>query len=214
MLPAWQNKKFRQANETPFTSETWTQQLQDHKIQQAILDGTFPIPTDLPQEAQELLKEIRTSQKSIDEITPCTTYEDFQTYIQKIDEKRSPSLSGRHYGHYKTILDNNEEILKVLHGVLEIALQHKIILNRWKKTVTALIEKKARHTTSANKEEEGQRFKQHFEVSPFQDPIPIIYDDLDNPILAFSHTYLDVEKFFKIQSRLWSLTRSRFYLLS
>lgn len=116
--------------------------MQDHNIQRTILDGTFPIPTDLHIEAQEILQEMRAHKTSIEIIEPCTTYDDFKTYMQNIYEKRSSSPSGRHYGHYKTILDNNEEILKIIHGVLEITLQTNIILSRWKKTVTALIEKK------------------------------------------------------------------------
>ena len=59
LLLKWQQKHFAQATETPFSDDHWKQQLQDRNIQQALLDGTFPIPDDLPLEAQELFQEIR-----------------------------------------------------------------------------------------------------------------------------------------------------------
>ena len=86
--------------------------------------------------------ELRRPQDDVYEIKPCTTFEDFKEYIRTVDEKRSSSPSGRHYGHYKTLLDNDERYLQIIHGILELALTHGIVLDRWKNTVTALIEKK------------------------------------------------------------------------
>ena len=142
MLLRWQQKHFAQATETPFSDAKWKEQFQDKQIQEALLDGSYPIPTDLPIEAQELLREIRKPSHAIGEIRSYTTFEDFKEYISRIDEKKSSSPSGRHYGHYKTILQNNPSYLKVIHGIAEIALQHNVIIERWKKTVTSLIEKK------------------------------------------------------------------------
>jgi len=107
--------------------------LRDKNIQQALLDGTFPIPGDLPKEAQELLQEIRRPTHEIDEIRSYTTFDDFKDNIRHIDEKKSSSPSGRHYGHYKTLLNSNEGYLQLIHGLAEIALQHGFVLERWKK---------------------------------------------------------------------------------
>ena len=52
-----------------------------------MIDGTFPIPSDLPLEAQELLTEMRKPTHAIGEIRSFTTYEDFRDYVKKIDEK-------------------------------------------------------------------------------------------------------------------------------
>ena len=87
MLLRWQQKHFAQATETPFSCVEWKQQLQDKNIQQPLLDGTFPIPDDLPIEAQELLKEIRSPTHGIDEIRSYTNFDDFRDYIRHIDEK-------------------------------------------------------------------------------------------------------------------------------
>lgn len=68
MLLRWQQKHFAQATETPFSCEEWEEQLQNKNIQQALLDGTFPIPDDLPREAQELLRKIIKPVNDIGEI--------------------------------------------------------------------------------------------------------------------------------------------------
>ena len=65
------------------------QKLQDYQVQQSILDGLFPIPTDLPLEAQELLKTMRRPLQLDDEIQDYTTLPDFLSYIKKIDERTS-----------------------------------------------------------------------------------------------------------------------------
>lgn len=94
MLLKWQQKHFAQATETPFSNEYWKEQLQDRNIQQALIDGTFPIPNDLPLEAQELLAEMRKPTLAIGEIRSFTTYEDFREYIKRIDEKNHRLLRG------------------------------------------------------------------------------------------------------------------------
>lgn len=95
-----------------------------------ILSGEYPVPDDLPDEANDLLMEMRRPSNDIYEIKPCTSFDDFKEYIRTVDEKRSSSSSGSHYGHYKTLLDNNDKCLQIIHGVLEIALQHGVVLDR------------------------------------------------------------------------------------
>ena len=51
------------------------------------------------------------------------------------------SPSGRSYLHYKVLLEKEPSYLQVIHGVSSMALSHGIILNRWQKTFTTLIEK-------------------------------------------------------------------------
>ena len=143
MLLQWEQKHFGQANEIPLASPHWRDQIKDRAVQQLLLNVKYPIPTDLPQEAQDLLLEMRRPPEDVHEIKPVTTLDDFKHYIKTIDEKRSSSPSGRHYGHYKTLLDYDETYLKIIHGILEIALRLGVILDRWRTTVTALMEKKS-----------------------------------------------------------------------
>ena len=130
MLLTWQHKHFGQANETPFATQYWRDQFRDRQIHQMILDGDYKIPEDLPEEAQYLLRELRRPIDSVDDIKPYTSFDDFKEYVSNIEEKRSSSPSGRHYGHYKTLLDDNESYLRIIHGILELALRNGVVLNR------------------------------------------------------------------------------------
>ena len=66
----------------------------------------------------------------------------FQTYLRNIKERTSSSPSGRHYGHYKVMLTLDEKYIAVIHGILNMALQRSIVMNRCTKTVTTLLEKR------------------------------------------------------------------------
>lgn len=78
---------------------------------------------------------------SITEIEFQTTYEEFVSFIKNSKEKTSTSPSGRHYGYYKTLLKADPKYLQTIHSILEVSLQHNIIQDRWRTTVTTLIEK-------------------------------------------------------------------------
>lgn len=87
MLLKWQQQHFSQATETPFSIPEWKEQLQDKSVQEALLNGTFPIPKDLPLEAQELLQEMRKKKNNIGEIRSYTTFDDFCSYIKTLVRK-------------------------------------------------------------------------------------------------------------------------------
>ena len=142
MLLSWQRKHFTQANETPFASADWRKKLMDNDFQQKLLDGTFEPDTNLPTEVKELLLEMKKPNNASKEISDNSTLEDFKYFIKNIKEKRSSSPSGRHYGHYKIMFTLNEKYLRTIHGILDIALRHSLVLARWTKTVTTLMEKK------------------------------------------------------------------------
>ena len=141
MLLKWQQCHFTQANETPFASEYWHRELQDPEVQEQILDGTYDIPAHLPAEAKEILKNMKRPDNIENNLSEAS-YTDFFDFIKKIKEKRSSSPSGRHYGHYKVIMVSAPQYLQILHGILDLAVRHCIVLKRWQTTVTSLIEKK------------------------------------------------------------------------
>ena len=141
MLVQWQRSHFTQANDTPFASEFWRNKLQNEEIQEVILNGNFPMMQELPLEANEVIQEMKRNDE-VHIIPDHTTIEDFRSFIKGIKETKSSSPSGRHYGPYKVLFNQDERYLKIIHGVLQLALTHSIILNRWKKTITTLLEKK------------------------------------------------------------------------
>ena len=77
----------------------------------------------------------------VKEIEFSTTLDEFREFIKNSKEKTSTSPSGRHYGHYKALHKADPKFLATIHSIIEISLQHNIILNRWRSTVTTLIEK-------------------------------------------------------------------------
>lgn len=70
-------------------------------------------------------------------------YDEFRQFIRSHKEKTASSPSGRSYSHYKSLLTGPSYLLRTIHTIIELCLQHKIILQRWRKTVTTLIEKEA-----------------------------------------------------------------------
>ena len=140
MLLQWQRKHFRQASETPLTTPQWLKWLSDPIIQQQILDGTFEGEADIPYETSLFLNYMIRSVP--EKIHHGTTFEEFTNYIRKARESTACSPSGRHYGHYKSLLIGNISILHTIFDIFHTALEAGIILDRWSQTVTTLIEKK------------------------------------------------------------------------
>ena len=77
----------------------------------------------------------------LQEIEFKTTFEEFLDFIKNAKEATSTSPPGRNYSHYKSLIQGDHRYLRTIYGILETALQHNIVLQRWKSTVTTLIEK-------------------------------------------------------------------------
>lgn len=87
--------------------------------------------------------------------TDLLTFETFVSAIKKWKESTSTSPSGRHLGHYKSLLaidsksckytkenpDPGPELLRVLYHIAVSAFQSGITLSRWTNITTCMIEK-------------------------------------------------------------------------
>ena len=73
-----------------------------------------------------------------------TTIDDFRKYIKNMKERTSSSPSGGHYGHYKILYSMHPSYLRVIHGMLQLAINKYIILDRWKKNCNYITAKKRR----------------------------------------------------------------------
>ena len=66
--------------------------------------------------------------------------EDFQNYWRKANEKTSSSLSGLHFGHYKSAAENKS--ISKLHAMfLNITIKTGTIIERWTKGLSVMLEK-------------------------------------------------------------------------
>jgi hypothetical protein len=101
---------FNQAAETPFVSGPIASKIgpfADNDYCDAVLNGTFEFE-DLSDrtEVHDLIKGMRYPDPASP--TPCInthlTYEGFQSAIMNTQERTSSSPSGRHYGHYRSLL--------------------------------------------------------------------------------------------------------------
>jgi hypothetical protein len=99
---------------------------------QAILQGTYDVPTEVDNFTGEFLQTIQAS-ASLDpqlRISCKITKEDFQQYWKKPRECTSSSISHLHYGHYKAAAHSNH--LSKIHVLLtELAVTAASPFLRW-----------------------------------------------------------------------------------
>ena len=134
-------KHFSQAEGTPLTSNYWTAQLTDDEFIQNIRNENYEC---LHRENEAICAYFQAmSQNNKSESLPKFeyTFESWKRHIQNVKERTTTSPSGRHYGHFKALLDKLPEVFRDLYEINRIALQRGIILERWKVTVTVLIPK-------------------------------------------------------------------------
>ena len=145
LLLHWQRKHFTQAQETPLGNVHWTDKLRKKETQDKILDGTYQCD-DVPEEIQEIFQQMKRPTIIDKELDMESTIDEFWAFINGASEKTSTSPSGRGYNHYKALMlgeYGKETVIATIHGILELARKYGIILDRWKKTVTTLMEKDA-----------------------------------------------------------------------
>jgi hypothetical protein len=151
-------KHFGQANGTPFTEaplKDWLGKYGETETGQAIINGDLrpTLDTGFP-ETQTVLDLLQPFDPPAEPVSPLVTSGDFKSFFAKWKENTSTSPSGKHLGHYKALLspalvDNDDltaaanRIIDVHVALLNIAAQHGSPMERWKRIVSVMIEKKA-----------------------------------------------------------------------
>ena len=140
LLLQWMGKHNAQAAESPLSSPLWQSKLDQPHIRESILNGTFHDGT-LPTEVLEFLS----SFANIPE-TPAVPFSydftRFCSYIKKTKEKIASSPSGRHLGHYKTLLMmKKKKLLRAIFDIMELSMKYSIILDRFLGVALTLLEK-------------------------------------------------------------------------
>ena len=121
-----------------------------------ISNGTLPSYFNaLPTPTQDVIQRLSDTSKSTSPDNDYLTYESFATAFRKWRESTSTSPSGRHLGHYKSLLsidsnaskytteipDPGPNLLKVLYHIAAAAFRSGITLPRWQNITTCMIEK-------------------------------------------------------------------------
>ena len=131
VLVEWNRRHFEQASESPMAGETWERLLdvnrEDNEVDQILEGDLSGVPMDV-QECVEWVAELK--RKEIIETELKVTEEAFRKFIQKVKESKSSSPSGRHYGHYKVMLEE-EELVRIAFRIVETALAAGVVLERW-----------------------------------------------------------------------------------
>ena len=141
MLLECMKRHFHQAHGTPLTTDTWKIRLQDNKFIQKIRDGDLSELEGEPEPIRCYFKTLSEDSKKEVEEPIQYTLEKWSNYIKNVKEKTTTSPSGRHFGHLKTMREYLPSIFEQVYTIMNVAVRNNIILERWKCTVTILIEK-------------------------------------------------------------------------
>ena len=140
LLLKWMGRHNAQASDTPLASQAWQNHLDDHLSRHHILEGNLQHFEFEHPEVQEFLRTFSHSQSPTIEFS--YSYTRFTNYIKKAKEKISSSPSGRHMGHYKTLLSMKDtSLLQIIYEIMELCMKHTIILDRYTLVALTLLEK-------------------------------------------------------------------------
>jgi hypothetical protein len=138
--------QFSLAHSAPIMTTLLGKQLQylfDESLAQAIITGTYKIPSDIDPATKLILEEIgKLGVKLVNEegteiiITP----EDFQRFWNRVGEFTSSSMSGVHYGHYKAASQCDIRT-KILAQQLTVVARSGISPESWSIGLQVMLEK-------------------------------------------------------------------------
>jgi hypothetical protein len=104
----------------------------------AMLRGTFEITSPIS-ELKELIQTFKNN-PNIPVITPTITAKMFRKAFDRVHEKKATSASGRHLGHYKTIM-HNTKLTELMCTMMSLPWKHGICLDRWLKVIDVMLSK-------------------------------------------------------------------------
>jgi len=123
-------KHFGQANGSILTEPRWNRRLVDPDFVEAIRDKNFD---ELNEESEAVQEYFRAMSENVptnrlDKFV--YSLEDWSDHISKVKERTTTSPDGRHYGHFKVLLNKLPEIFEQIYTIMNLALRRGIILER------------------------------------------------------------------------------------
>ena len=94
------------------------------KIQKILETGTAGVDIDL-QVCMEWIEGLK--KKDVEKTELEVDLESFRKFIKKAKESQRASPSGRHYGHYK-VLEQDDELVKLVFEVIQVVLETGVVL--------------------------------------------------------------------------------------
>ena len=141
ILVPWCKKHFEQASETLLTETKWSTRLDllgDCGVIKDIMDGEYLTTNEERVECCQFVEELQVKKGVRGKVELRTTFKTFQALVKKVKENKTSSPSKRHYGHYK-VLAMEEELLRVVYDVIDLALERGIVLKRWREVHQMLL---------------------------------------------------------------------------
>jgi len=142
LIVKWQQLYFGQSKNTPLAAKEWEERFKDDEFRNQILDGeTIEEYKNQQIETVEFLRAMK-RKVEVKKIPFIYTYYQFKNMIRKTKEKKTASPSGRHWGHYKALLEmEDDSMLKTIYKIMNMSMQTGIILERYTKVAITLLEK-------------------------------------------------------------------------
>ena len=130
MLTECMRGHFNQAHGTPLTTKEWKKRLQDKNFVENLRKGNLSI---LEGETEAIQRYFTTmsedgKQEAVEPIQ--YTFDQWSQYIKSVKEKTTTSPDGRHFGHYKTLMQYAPSIFEQIFTIMNIAIRNNIVLDR------------------------------------------------------------------------------------
>ena len=141
MMTDWCKAHFSQASETPLAKGKWKKELdllRDGDTITKLLAGEYSEFEGQHEEVAQWLRECKKKEGVKEEVSLSVKWEEFKHFAGTVIESKGSSPSGRHYGHYK-VLAEDESLLRILFDIVDIALQSGTVLERWRKVHQMLL---------------------------------------------------------------------------
>lgn len=140
----WCTLHFAQASATPLASPQWMNKLDlnnPNNILNDILEGKVPsVP-----EFKEVEEFFGAAMRMSAELDITLDFNHFASFSLKQQENKVSSPSKLHYGHMRTIA-HDKDLLRLRFDIMNLALTHKIVLERWQKIWETLLPKEPPRT--------------------------------------------------------------------
>ena len=141
LMTEWCKEHFAQASETPLANGKWKKELDlldDGDTVAKLLAGEYEDFEGQHKEVGQWLAACKKKEGVTTEVKLEVRWEEFKHFAEKVLEFKGSSPSGRHYGHYK-VLAEEESLLRVLYDIVDMALRSGTVLHRWRRVHQLLL---------------------------------------------------------------------------